>query len=70
MSLALIIYCSFLYSLPTWGVRGRGTTAESGLTAATHGGHSCHHSAAQCRCPDTMAMYWQHRIVKFDMKKE
>ena len=33
MSLALIIYCSFLYSLPTWGVRGRGTTTESGLTA-------------------------------------
>ena len=33
MSLALIIYCSFLYSLPTWGVRRRGTTTESGLTA-------------------------------------
>ena len=47
-----------------------GTTAESGLTAATCGGHSCRHSAAAVPVVSTMALYWQHRIVKFDMKKE
>ena len=49
-----------------------GTTAESGLTATTRGGHSCRHSAAAVPVvsTSTMAMYWQHRIVKFDMKKE
>ena len=52
------------------GVYGNVTTAECGLTATTHGGHSCRHSAAAVPVVSTMAMYWQHRIVKFDMKKE
>ena len=48
-----------------------GTTAESGLTVTTRGGHSCRHSAAAVSVSkSTMALYWQHRIVKFDMKKE